>query len=409
MNELLIDESTGEIIPTHVMVQTETVPSIIIDVKEVDKNFNEPMKLVEMINKQAGFCVFDIKTKKGQDDCRSHAAKIIRCIAPVIKRYKELEEDAQKIVNQGRNSRKVFEAGVREIAEYHRKPLTEWEEEQSRIAEQERLFAEKMEAMRLYLIDWDDAISFNELFDLRREKAKRDAEIEALQKLKEQEEYDRKLQEQAVERERARIREEEQEKAEAEQAKKLEAALKEQHAEAMERIAEENRIERERIESERQEKIRLEQHQRDIDIELHESKSFCDSQISTIKKDIEESEMSEVMMSVEEANEAIKKRGKQASEAKNKELIRTAGLIIDTIIAEEEKIGNFAEPVTISRTEYLKLKGDSAQLWKIIELWHQAKRMSECAERADSSSARNKELVEARKVRQQAIDIIENR
>jgi predicted phage-related endonuclease len=155
-----------------------------------------------------------------------------------------------------------------------------------------------------------------------------------------------------LEAQRIKIQQEEEEKAkrkaEAEQAKKLEAALKEQHAEAMARIAEENRIERERTEAERQEKIRLEQHQRDIDIELHESK----------------------------------------------------------IEIKKEEI---AEPVTISRTEYLKLKGDSAQLWKIIELWHQAKRMSECAERADSSSVRNKELVEARNVRQQAIDIIENR
>jgi hypothetical protein len=169
-----------------------------------------------------------------------------------------------------------------------------------------------------------------------------------------------------LEAQRIKIQQEEEakakRKAESEQAKKLEAALKEQHAEAMARIAEENRIERERMEAERQEKIRLEQHQRAIDIELHERKLFCDSQISSIKKDIEESV--------------------------NKEI---------------------AEPVTISRTEYLKLKGDSAQLWKIIELWHQAKRMSECAERADSSSVRNKELVEARKVRQQAIDIIENR
>jgi len=62
----ILNEETGEIIPTHVMVKAETVPSIILDVKEVDKHFNEPMKLVEMINKQAGFCVFDIKTKKGK-------------------------------------------------------------------------------------------------------------------------------------------------------------------------------------------------------------------------------------------------------------------------------------------------------------------------------------------------------
>jgi predicted phage-related endonuclease len=136
-----------------------------------------------------------------------------------------------------------------------------------------------------------------------------------------------------LEAQRIKIQQEEEakakRKAEAEQAQKLED-------------------ERAEIRKNEQEKIRLEQHQRDIDIELHESKV-------EIKKE------------------------------------------------------EIAEPVTISRTEYLKLKGDSAQLWKIIELWHQAKRMSECAERADSSSTRNREIVEARKVKQQAINIIENR
>lgn len=68
-----------------------------------------------------------------------------------------------------------------------------------------------------------------------------------------------------------------------------------------------------------------------------------------------------------------------------------------------------ADPVTISRTEYVKLKGDSNQLFMIIELWYQAKRISECAERADSSTARNEELRQSQKIRQEAIKIIENR
>ena len=40
--------------------------------------------------------------------------------------------EAKKIVNQDLSFRKLFEAGICEIAEYHRKPLTEWEQEQER-------------------------------------------------------------------------------------------------------------------------------------------------------------------------------------------------------------------------------------------------------------------------------------
>lgn len=364
MNELLIDEETGEIIPANVMVKAETVPSIILDVKEVDKNFNEPMKLVEMINKQAGFCIFDIKTKKGQDECRSHAAKIIRCIAPVIKRYKELEEDAQKIVNQGRNARKIFESGVREIAEYHRKPLTEWEEEQERIAEQERIFAEKMESMRLYQLDWDDAIAYDELFTLRKEKAARDAEADALKQLQEQEEYEKQLQAQAIIKERERhvqeieklkqeqeaqrlkIQQEEEakakRKAEAEQAEKLESERKKMRDEWNARIAEENRLEREK------------------------------------------------QANIEELERPLRDKEEKIIE----------------FIEEEKKILSY--PVIISKTEYLILKSDSARLREIIKLWQQSNRMTESANRADKSSARNEELRDAQKIRNEAIKLIES-
>jgi len=301
-----INTETGEIIAENIMALTDKAPAIIIDVSDVAVYHTEPMKLVEKINAQAGYVVFDVTTKKGREACRAHAAQIIKCIAPACNESKRLAAEAKKVVNQDIMFRKIIDTAIREIAAYHRRPLTELEEQEAEIKAAEELAALKIEEARLYLISWDDAIAFNELVDLRREKAKRDAEIEALRKLKEQEEYDRQLQEKAIEQER------------------------------------------ERVEEELQEKIRLEQHQRDIDIELHESK----------------------------------------------------------IEIKKEEI---AEPITIPQTEYLKLKGDSEQLWKIIELWHQAKRMSECAERADSSSARNKELVEARKVRQQAIDIIENR
>lgn len=306
-----IDESTGEILPENTMPLTDKAPAIILDVSEVAKYHTEPMKLVEKINAQAGYVVFDITTKKGRDACRAHAAQIIKCIAPACKESNRLADEAKKVVTQSLNFRKLFDAGVREIAEYHRKPLTEWEQEQERIAEQERIFAEKMEAMRLYQLDWDDAIAFDELFTLRKEKAARDAEAEALKQLQEQDEYERQLQERAIIKERERH---------------------EQEIEQLKRDQEAERI-----------------------------KQGYDIKNLTVK----------------EANKLIKS---------NQEI---------------------TEPVTISKTEYFILKSDSDRLHKIIELWQQANRMTESANRADSSSVRNAELKEAQKVRNEAVKMLD--
>lgn len=149
-------------------------------------------------------------------------------------------------------------------------------------------------------------------------------------------------------------------KAEEEQEKKLEEERKKIRDEENARIAEENRIEREK------------------------------------------------QAGIEQKREQEAERIKQGDEEKIKELIRTAGSIVDTIMVEEEKTGNYADPVTISKTEYLILKSDSARLHKIIELWQQANRMYESANRADQSSVRNVELREAQKVRNEAIKLIES-
>jgi hypothetical protein len=173
-----IDEETGEIIPANVMVEIEKAPSIILDVALVSEYHKEPAKLVEIINQQAGFPVFDIASKKGRTACASHSANIIKCIAPAINEAKRLEEEAKKVINQGLYFRKNFESGVREIAAFHRKPLTEYEEELERVkAEFEALEAKRIEEEN-YQNDWSDALDFDELFTLR--KAKKAADELAL-------------------------------------------------------------------------------------------------------------------------------------------------------------------------------------------------------------------------------------
>ncbi|MFZ2172356.1 MAG: hypothetical protein WAW61_22310 [Methylococcaceae bacterium] len=241
---LEVDKNTGEIIPSNVMVAVEKAPAIIIDIDDVRLFHSDPQKLIEKIRTQAGFAVFDVGTEKGRAACRSHAANIIKCISPAINASKQLAADAQKVVKADLTFRKIFEADVREIAEFHRRPLTEYEAEQKRIQDEQ----EAREAARLaeekYLVDWDDALHLDELFTFRKEKERAEeiarAEAKAIE--------DKRLFDEAVakqaEEARIRIQAEERRKAEAEQAEKIEAERAKVRKEEQAKIDEERRLER---------------------------------------------------------------------------------------------------------------------------------------------------------------------
>jgi colicin import membrane protein len=213
MAKLHVDQETGEIIQQSVAVRTDKAPTITLDINAVKTHHNDPEKLVDMIRAQAGYAVFDVSHEKGRAECRAHAANIIRCISPAVNASKALAEDAKKVVKQDLEFRKVFEQGVREIAAFHRQPLTEWEAEQERIKEEKRLAEESRLADEQYLKDWQEAIDYDELFTLRREKeeaARREFEA----KIAEEEKalFEREV-EARLERERQRIQAEEEAKA----------------------------------------------------------------------------------------------------------------------------------------------------------------------------------------------------
>jgi colicin import membrane protein len=221
--ELVVDESTGEIIPQNVSIEVSKPPAIIIDIDDVRLYHSEPEKLIEKIRIQAGYAVFDVSTEKGRAACRSHAANIIKCISPAINASKQMAADAQKIIKRDLAFRKIFETSVREIADYHRKPLTEYEAQQKRLAdEQLEREAQRVEA-ELYELDHQEAIDYDELYTLR--KARAMAELSAA--LIARAEEDKRLFDEAVIREaealRLKIQHEEQAKAEAAERKKLEA------------------------------------------------------------------------------------------------------------------------------------------------------------------------------------------
>lgn len=228
MTSIKVDPETGEIIPENIMVRVETAPAISIDISYVAEYHKEPQKLIDMISQQAGFAVFgDMDDKKQRKACASHAASIIRCITPAADESKRMASEAKKIVNQDLSFRRDFEAGVREVAAFHRKPLTDWEKEQARLEaeqlarEEARLAAEKLE------IDHQDAIDFDELFTLRKQ---REIEVERV-RLEAKAIEDKRLFDEAVARkiesERLQMEAQARRNAEAEQAKLLEAEREE--------------------------------------------------------------------------------------------------------------------------------------------------------------------------------------
>ena len=224
MSAVMIDEETGEMIASNIMVRVEKAPAIILDISLVALHHNEPQVLVDLVNNQAGYMVFGSMTDpKQRKACASHAASIIRSITPVTDESKRLGSDAKKVINQDLSFRKGYESGVREVAAFHRLPLTEWEAEQARIEaeqlarEEARLAAEKLE------LDHQDALDMDELITLRkaREAALEQARL-AAKAIEDKRLFDEAVAKQ-IEAKRLQIEAEATRKAEAQQAAKLDA------------------------------------------------------------------------------------------------------------------------------------------------------------------------------------------
>lgn len=215
MSKLKIDTDTGELLTAVEMIESSKAPAIIIDISEVAVYHKTPLDLAKKIEDQAGFMVFDVNSKSGRDACRSHAANIIKCISPALNESKRLADDAKKVINQDLYFRKTFESRVREIADFHRKPLTEWEEEQKRIEEERITEEQRIKDELQYQSDWQDAIDLDELYTIRKAKQLEAEKLEAerLETLR-KEQFEREVQAR-IERERALIQRQEEEKAQA--------------------------------------------------------------------------------------------------------------------------------------------------------------------------------------------------
>ncbi|EMP5829088.1 hypothetical protein R1R65_001567 [Klebsiella oxytoca] len=197
--------------------------------------------LIELIEKEARSLVPDVTTKKGRDAIASMAHKVARSKTYIDNAGKDLVADLKALPKQIDESRRVVRERLDALKDEVRRPLTEWEAEQARIAaekaaEEERLRIEAeqkaaLEALRKQVeVDHEMALLMDK--DIDRERADKAAEAER-QRIAREEEIKRQAEEKA--------KREAEEKHRAE----MEASAR---REAEERAAKE-RAERERIEA----------------------------------------------------------------------------------------------------------------------------------------------------------------
>lgn len=271
---------------------SEIMDLVVIEKKNamaVFTNNDQLDPLIEAIEKEARSLVPDVTTKKGRDAIASMAHKVARSKTYIDNAGKDLVAELKALPKQIDESRRVVRERLDALKDEVRRPLTEWEEEQARIAaekaaeeERQRIEAEQkaaLEALRKQVeVDHEMALLMNDAFD--REQAEKKAEAER-QRIAREEEIKR-LAEEKAKREAA---EQAQREIDAAAAREREAILAKERAEREHREAAE-RAEREKqaaIEAERRkaqeeaDRIRREAEQRE-QARLAEEKRKADEQ-----------------------------------------------------------------------------------------------------------------------------------
>lgn len=143
--------------------------------------------IIEKIEKEARSLVPDVSTKKGRDAIASMAHKVARSKTYIDNAGKDLVAELKALPKQIDESRRIVRERLDALKDEVRRPLTEWEAGQERIAaekaaEEERLRIEVEEKAALEALkkqieaDHEMALLMNDAFD--REQAEKKAEAE---------------------------------------------------------------------------------------------------------------------------------------------------------------------------------------------------------------------------------------
>jgi colicin import membrane protein len=171
---------------------------------------------LEAIAKEVRSHVPDVSTAKGRDAIKATVTKVVKSKTFLESKGKELAAEYKEIPKRIDANRKKAKDFLTELQNEIRQPLTDWEDEQARIAEQKRLDEEAEKLKSQIEVDHEIAILLNEKFD-------RDLAEQLAQEAKLESERLAKLEAERIEREN-QIRIEAAAKAEQEKLEAIERA-----------------------------------------------------------------------------------------------------------------------------------------------------------------------------------------
>lgn len=315
---------------------SEIMDLVVIEKKNamaVFTNNDQLDPLIELIEKEARSLVPDVTTKKGRDAIASMAHKVARSKTYIDNAGKDLVAELKALPKQIDESRRVVRERLDALKDEVRRPLTEWEAEQERIAaekaaEEERLRIEAEEKAALEALkkqiesDHEMGLLMNDAFD--RELAEKKAEAER-QRIAREEEIKR-LAEEKAKREAA---EQAQREIDAAAAREREAILAKERAEREQKEAAE-KAERERIAAEQK---AADDKQAAIDAERRKAQEEADR----IRREAEQREQARLAEEKRKADE----QARREADVKHRKTVGTEivkALLANTSLSRDQAI-----------------------------------------------------------------------
>lgn len=300
---------------------SEIMDLVVIEKKNamaVFTNNDQLDPLIELIEKEARSLVPDVTTKKGRDAIASMAHKVARSKTYIDNAGKDLVAELKALPKQIDESRRVVRERLDALKDEVRRPLTEWEEEQARIA------AEKAAEEERQCIEAEQKAALEAL----KKKIETDHEMALLMN----DAFDREQAEKKAEAERQRIAREEEIKRQAEEKAKREAAEKAQReidaaaAREREAILAKERAERERIEAqqraEREQREAAERAEREKQAAVEAERRKAKEEADRIRREAEQREQARLA----EEKRKVEEESRRAADVEHRRGINTAAV-----------------------------------------------------------------------------------
>lgn len=315
---------------------SEIMDLVVIEKKNamaVFTNNDQLDPLIEAIEKEARSLVPDVTTKKGRDAIASMAHKVARSKTYIDNAGKDLVAELKALPKQIDESRRVVRERLDALKDEVRRPLTEWEAEQARIAaekaaEEERQCIEAeqkaaLEALKKQIeTDHEMALLMNDAFD--REQAEKKAEAER-QRIAREEEIARQAEE----------------KAKREAAEKAQREIDAAAAREREAILAKERAERERIEAqqraEREQREAAERAEREKQAAVEAERRKAQEEADRIRREAEQREQARLAEEKRKADE----QARREADVKHRKTVGTEivkALLANTSLSRDQAI-----------------------------------------------------------------------